>query len=150
MKFEDGEHFLQNYRLLRSERPTRDISLSGGVLIGVKSTLLTPKTSIINIPGTIKGCLFLKNGKKMLLISIYKHPDDSPHYQTLELLTPVVYDLITQTVADHFIIGGDMKLDKMQWGDCSSNNASQQNFIDMIIEKDMEEIVDLTRVQPVP
>ena len=30
----------------------------------------------------------------------------------------------------------------MQWDDYSSNGASQQSFIDLIIEKDMEQIVD--------
>ena len=30
----------------------------------------------------------------------------------------------------------------MHWVDFSSNDASQQSFIDLIIEKDMEQIVD--------
>ena len=62
--FEDEELFLAHFRFFCLTRPTRDFSLSRIVLIGVKSTFLTAKLSIVRIPGIIEGYLFLISGKR--------------------------------------------------------------------------------------
>ena len=64
--FEDEELFLAIFRFFCLARPTRDFSLYRSVLIGVKSTFLTAKLSIVRIPGIIEGYLFPINGKKYI------------------------------------------------------------------------------------
>ena len=68
--FEDEKLFLTNFRFFCSARHTPDFSLYGGVLIGVISTFLTVKLSILRIPGTIEGYLFLINGKNITDFSL--------------------------------------------------------------------------------
>ena len=63
--------------------------------------------------------------EKIFLILVHNPPDDCPYYQTWERITPVIYDIGIRCT-----------------GLTSSNDASQQSFIDLIIEKDMEQIVD--------
>ena len=68
--FEDEELFLANFRFFCLARHTRDFSLSRIVLIGVKSTFLTAKLSIVCIAGIIEGYLFLISGKNITDFSL--------------------------------------------------------------------------------
>ena len=144
----DAELYLDNFEFFRSERPGRltdpHISTHGGVLVGVKSDFVPRKFDFeTDLLGAISGCSFHIHGKNILLCSFYNPPLESDYHINQDTVTQL-FTAVFNKEFDSFIVCGDFNIGEKDcdWSDYSSDDISIQFFLDLLVRKDIVQIVD--------
>lgn len=145
----DGELFLPEYQLHRSERLAKlNVSKHGGVLIAVRTEFDSKRIELDNeILGATVACSINYHNSNILLVCFYNPPETdgkpNPHHISTNKVICIIKEVIEISKSYRSIIlYGDFNLQKVDWNVYSTDNPEEQMLLDVITQNNFQQIVE--------
>ena len=146
----DGEWFLLEFTFHRSERMAKlNVSKKhGGVLIGVRSEFDSKRINLyIKILGATAACSVTFHNSNIRLACFQNPPETdgkpNPHHKSTDKVFCTIKEVLE--ISNSYrstILYGDFYLEQDDWKDYSTKDSEEQQLLDIITQKDFQQIVD--------
>lgn len=141
----DNELYLDNYKILRSERKPR---LHGGVLAAIKQNITVNALNLIS-----KGspndliCFMTEEVNPILFILIYNAPRHSQYRMDFETIRDIFFSAVEQMKSyklKRIYLLGDYNFPNIFWSGRSNTamNDEDNNFLNLVDELNLVQIID--------
>ena len=131
-KIEDGELFLPQYCIFRSDRPCNtNISLHGGTMLCIHNSIAPTKLYLPDkYLGYCAAALIPCLNKTILIASLYNPPMDSDYRLPISELIELIK--LLHSFSSYIILVGDLNLHSTNWNTLTSTGESENAFLQLI------------------